>query len=118
MTGVNTTGGGGGGTKICSIQKSLLLVQMYGNGHHTWKPLLQYYVNCICVRDDHYLIFPGQVRCVLVCCSNASSVALSESGELYSWGYNGNGQLGVGSNINHSAPCKINLGRVVVKQVR
>ena len=45
-------------------------------------------------------------------------MALSKSGELYCWGYNGNGQLGVGSNTNHYSPCRIHLDKAVaIKQV-
>lgn len=35
------------------------------------------------------------------------AVALTESGEVYSWGYNGYGQLGNGTKDNFSIPQKI-----------
>ena len=45
-------------------------------------------------------------------------MAVTESGEVYSWGYNGNGQLGVGNNVNQSNPCRIaGLQGVVIVQV-
>jgi alpha-tubulin suppressor-like RCC1 family protein len=49
-----------------------------------------------------FLVFPSGVRtCV---CGGNFSVALLESGQLYSWGYNGAGQLGVGHSITSSSP--------------
>ena len=36
-------------------------------------------------------------------------MAVAESGEVYSWGYNGNGQLGVGNNVNQTNPCRVAL---------
>ena len=37
----------------------------------------------------------------------AHSLAISEDGEVYSWGYNGSGQLGNGNNNDQSTPIKI-----------
>ena len=38
-----------------------------------------------------------------------------ENGEVYAWGYNGNGQLGLGNNINQLNACKItNLQGIVI----
>ena len=46
------------------------------------------------------------------------SVAVTENGEVFSWGYNGNGQLGVGNNVNQSNPCRVaSLQGVVITQV-
>ena len=45
-------------------------------------------------------------------------MAVTENGEVYSWGYNGNGQLGVGNNVNQNNPCRIaGLQGVVITQV-
>ena len=43
-----------------------------------------------------------------------------ENGEVYAWGYNGNGQLGLGNNINQLNACKITTlsGIVVTKVIR
>ena len=41
-----------------------------------------------------------------------------ENGEVYAWGYNGNGQLGLGNNINQLNACKItNLQGIVITKV-
>ena len=52
-----------------------------------------------------------EVRCTMVCCTHASSFTLSAAGDLYSWGYNGNGQLGVGTNINSHTPTRVHMER-------
>ena len=41
-----------------------------------------------------------------------------ETGEVYGWGYNGNGQLGLGNNINQLNPCRVaTLQGVVITKV-
>nr|KAF6428370.1 RCC1 and BTB domain containing protein 2 [Rousettus aegyptiacus] len=44
---------------------------------------------------------------VNIACGQMCSVAVVDNGEVYVWGYNGNGQLGIGSNGNQSTPCRI-----------
>ena len=41
--------------------------------------------------------------------TTSSFYAITENGELYVWGYNGSGQLGVGDKIDRNTPEKINL---------
>ena len=42
-----------------------------------------------------------------------------ENGEVYAWGYNGNGQLGLGNNINQLNACKITtLSGIVITKVK
>ena len=42
-----------------------------------------------------------------------------ENGEVYAWGYNGNGQLGLGNNINQLNACKITtLAGIVITKVQ
>ena len=48
-----------------------------------------------------------------ITCGQTSSMAVLENGEVYGWGYNGNGQLGLGNNIN-----QLNPQRVTGLQVR
>ena len=39
--------------------------------------------------------------------------------QVFGWGYNGNGQLGLGNNVNQPSPCRVSsLQGVVVSQVR
>lgn len=44
-------------------------------------------------------------------------MAVLDNGEVYGWGYNGNGQLGLGNNVNQANPNRVaNLqGTVIVK---
>ncbi|XP_074073224.1 RCC1 and BTB domain-containing protein 2 [Macrotis lagotis] len=42
-----------------------------------------------------------------IACGQMCSMAVVESGEVYVWGYNGNGQLGLGSSGNQPIPCRI-----------
>jgi RCC1 and BTB domain-containing protein len=45
-------------------------------------------------------------------------MAVLESGEVFGWGYNGNGQLGLGNNINQNQPCKVvSLQGVIITKV-
>ncbi|XP_077987342.1 RCC1 and BTB domain-containing protein 1-like [Glandiceps talaboti] len=54
-----------------------------------------------------------------VTCGQTSSMVLTDTGELYAWGYNGNGQLGIGNNVNQPTPCRVTSlqGHVVFKVV-
>ncbi|XP_061463580.1 RCC1 and BTB domain-containing protein 2 isoform X3 [Rhineura floridana] len=42
-----------------------------------------------------------------IACGQMCSVAVIENGEVYVWGYNGNGQLGLGNSANQPTPCRI-----------
>lgn len=44
---------------------------------------------------------------VSVVCGQTSSLAVMDNGEVYGWGYNGNGQLGLGNNGNQLTPCRL-----------
>ncbi|XP_069614402.1 RCC1 and BTB domain-containing protein 2 isoform X2 [Ranitomeya imitator] len=53
-----------------------------------------------------------------IACGQMSSMAIVDNGEVYAWGYNGNGQLGLGSSGNQPTPCRIaTLQGVRVEQV-
>lgn len=34
-------------------------------------------------------------------------MAVIENGEVYGWGYNGVGQLGIGNYVNQMTPCRV-----------
>ncbi|MED6263262.1 RCC1 and BTB domain-containing protein 1 [Characodon lateralis] len=54
-----------------------------------------------------------------ITCGQTSSMALFDNGEVYGWGYNGNGQLGIGNNSNQLSPCRIaTLQGLCIQQVR
>ncbi|XP_067438721.1 RCC1 and BTB domain-containing protein 1 isoform X1 [Thunnus thynnus] len=42
-----------------------------------------------------------------ITCGQTSSMAVVDNGEVYGWGYNGNGQLGIGNNGNQLTPCRL-----------
>ncbi|XP_023712816.2 RCC1 and BTB domain-containing protein 1 [Cryptotermes secundus] len=60
----------------------------------------------------------GTKRAISIACGQTSSVAVLENGEVYGWGFNGNGQLGLGNNVNQLNPCRVlNLQGIVITKV-
>jgi len=60
--------------------------------------------------------FGGSKRVLSLSCGQTSTVVALDSGEVFGWGYNGNGQLGLGNNINQLNPCRVSgITGVVVK---
>ncbi|KAH3708324.1 RCC1 and BTB domain-containing protein 1-like isoform X2 [Dreissena polymorpha] len=51
----------------------------------------------------------GSRVAISIGCGQTSSMALMEKGEVYGWGYNGNGQLGLGNNVNQPNPCRVQM---------
>ncbi|XP_012230297.1 RCC1 and BTB domain-containing protein 1 [Linepithema humile] len=56
-------------------------------------------------------------KIVHIACGQTSSMALTDNGEVYGWGYNGVGQLGIGNYVNQANPCRVGslIGVVIVK---
>ncbi|XP_057708198.1 RCC1 and BTB domain-containing protein 1 [Corythoichthys intestinalis] len=55
---------------------------------------------------------------VTIVCGQTSSMAVVDNGEVYGWGYNGNGQLGVGNNSNQLTPNRLTgLQGLCVQQI-
>src|SRR5207237_1049530 len=48
-------------------------------------------------------------RIVNIACGGFHSLALTQNSEIYAWGKNNYGQLGLGDYIDRSIPCKLNL---------
>ncbi|XP_077014348.1 RCC1 and BTB domain-containing protein 2 isoform X2 [Tamandua tetradactyla] len=44
---------------------------------------------------------------VNIACGQMCSMAVADTGKVYVWGYNGNGQLGLGNSGNQPTPCRI-----------
>ncbi|GFG32082.1 hypothetical protein Cfor_08566 [Coptotermes formosanus] len=60
----------------------------------------------------------GTKRAISIACGQTSSMAVLENGEVYGWGYNGNGQLGLGNNVNQMNPCRVpNFQGIVITKV-
>ncbi|XP_014471626.1 PREDICTED: RCC1 and BTB domain-containing protein 1-like isoform X3 [Dinoponera quadriceps] len=58
-------------------------------------------------------------KVICITCGQASSMAVTENGEVYGWGYNGVGQLGIGNYVNQVNPVKVPglMGVRIVKVV-
>lgn len=65
----------------------------------------------------HTHTFSDGVSCTSISCTQLSSLALSQRGQLFSWGYNGNGQLGIGSYLNKNTPQRVHSPAVFISQV-
>lgn len=60
----------------------------------------------------------GSRRVEAIACGQIASMAVLDTGEVFSWGYNGNGQLGNGTNANQPNPTRVsNLTAVVIQKV-
>lgn len=56
-------------------------------------------------------------KVISVACGQTSSMAVTDSGEVYGWGYNGVGQLGVGNFANQMNPSRVSaLTGVVIRE--
>jgi hypothetical protein len=60
--------------------------------------------------------FNGE-RIVMISCGGWHSMALTESGRVYSWGYNGFGQLGIGNTIKSNTPKLIDLKPIIIVKI-
>merc|ERR1711871_157627 len=68
------------------------------------------------VKDKEASDVPVQVEfptaesadpCCQVSCGSSHSIALTRSGAVFSWGYGGDGQLGIGSRRKHTVPQRV-----------
>lgn len=60
----------------------------------------------------------ANAKVVKIACGQTSSMVVLNTGEVYGWGYNGNGQLGIGNNVNQLSPCRVpGLTNVVIIKV-
>ena len=50
---------------------------------------------------------------IIISCGVSHTIAITKDNKLYSWGYNYNGQLGLGHNNNVNVPTEIKLANVV-----
>ncbi|XP_044936520.1 RCC1 and BTB domain-containing protein 1 isoform X5 [Mustela putorius furo] len=78
-----------------------------GSGSTTNQPTPRKVTNCLHIK-----------RVVGIACGQTSSMAVLDNGEVYGWGYNGNGQLGLGNNGNQLTPVRVAaLHSVCVNQI-
>lgn len=55
---------------------------------------------------------------VSIACGQTSSMAVTDVGEVYGWGYNGVGQLGIGNYVNQLSPVKVSgLNGIVIEKI-
>ncbi len=57
---------------------------------------------------------PGGVSATRVAAGSYHALLLSSSGDVYAWGRNGSGQLGLGDQVSRTAPTKVTLPRAAV----
>lgn len=46
-------------------------------------------------------------KVVHISCGQTSSMVVTDNGEVYGWGYNGVGQLGIGNYVNQMTPSRV-----------
>ena len=57
-------------------------------------------------------------KIVGISCGGAHTLALTESGNVFSWGWNSLGQLGINNKTNQNIPIKVNLSNgVIIKSI-
>lgn len=80
------------------------------------------------------IMFVENLKCIKVACANTSSFAVTDRGKVFyanlyvcihayvcsllkvfSWGYNSNGELGIGNTSNQTTPKEVQLKDVVTK---
>jgi len=52
-----------------------------------------------------------------IACGNRHSMALTENGNVFSWGQNEYGQVGIGTKVNCNSPKLIELNKVFIEKV-
>jgi alpha-tubulin suppressor-like RCC1 family protein len=56
-------------------------------------------------------------RIVMISCGGYHSMVVTESGRIYSWGYNYWGQLGSGNTVDSNAPKLIEMEAIIIKRI-
>lgn len=84
-----------------------------GNGNNLSSNLPVYVFSNGALKNEKIIYIDG---------GNAHSIALSESGKIFTWGWNAFGQLGNGTNLNSSVPVMVDTngvlkGKKVIKVV-
>ncbi|ESO96017.1 hypothetical protein LOTGIDRAFT_214601 [Lottia gigantea] len=105
---------------VTSSLQSKRVVQVACGSHHSMARTQDGDVKKFPLSHCFYLhfCFIAARPCIAIACGQTSSMALIENGEVYGWGYNGNGQLGLGNNVNQPAPCKVTaLASVIIHQI-
>ena len=95
---------------LSSVSGSVFFLQTLGTTTNQTTPKKILY--------GHASKFPHAVASRIVC-GQTSSILVLDSGEVFGWGYNGNGQLGTGNAVNQLSPMRIASlnGLVIVKVV-
>lgn len=78
-----------------------------GGGQWGGKKVISYYFKklfALSVSYQHSMFLIIENLIAFLCFVGIESLIFSQ---VYVWGYNGNGQLGLGSSGNHSTPCRI-----------
>jgi RCC1 and BTB domain-containing protein len=104
---------------ICGLRHSLVLTksgELYGFGYN-------YFGQIGCGNNSNQLtpikiIGFNSEKIVSIACGGYHSLVLTDEGQVYSWGYNSHGQLGLGNKAHQNRPQKINLNNnQIVKSI-
>jgi hypothetical protein len=73
--------------------------------------------------EEKFQLIPVKIECsknekvVMISCGFHHSMALTESGRVFSWGYNSSGQLGHGNTVNSNKPKEIILKNISMRSI-
>ncbi|XP_037308369.2 probable E3 ubiquitin-protein ligase HERC4 isoform X2 [Pungitius pungitius] len=92
---------GGGKQKFVKCKEKIQAVGCHGDGNEVMVLLLSEEGKLFCVDTHAYNPKPLEALCNIpvsqVACGSQHSVALTKGGQVYTWGQNSRGQLGLGS---------------------
>lgn len=64
-----------------------------------------------------HIVLKGK-KVVHISCGDSSSVVVTDNGEVYSWGHNGVGQLGIGNCTSQAEPQKVTtFAKIVIGNI-
>jgi alpha-tubulin suppressor-like RCC1 family protein len=102
----------------CGAHHSLALTQ--SGGVYVWGSNYRGQIGC---GDDFDKPMPTKVKAFdevkikMISCGYTHSMALTENGYVYSWGYNEFGQLGIGNTINSNRPKHIQMKDIIIDKI-
>lgn len=102
-----------------SNEKLIHLFQVYAWGHN-----VSGQVGCGTILSTVqpipkllHIVLNGK-KVVHISCGDSSSVAVTDNGEVYSWGHNGVGQLGIGNCTSQAEPQKVaTFAKIVIGNI-
>lgn len=81
--------------------------RLYSWGMNRWGELGNGTVSASATATPAPVLMPADVKVSAIAAGSAHSLALTTTGELYAWGYNYYGQLGIGSTAHSRTPVRV-----------